>query len=104
MFRLLTINETIFNEIPTIAKMRALFNNYEVDSTINEYVSPVERQEENEFIDEVLKTPVMKAAMKFLQDKGYSEPMKLIEKIRSTIFSDYSQVLLRLIRKRISSY
>lgn len=50
--------------------MRALFNNYEVDSTINEYVSPLEREEENEFIDELLKTPVMKAAMKFLQDKG----------------------------------
>lgn len=68
--RLLTINETILNEVQTIAKMRALFNNYEVDSTVNEYVSPVERQEENEFLDEVLKTPVMKAAMKFLQDKG----------------------------------
>lgn len=50
--------------------MRALFNNYEMDSTVNEYVSPLERQEENEFIDELLKTPVMKAAMKFLQDKG----------------------------------
>lgn len=68
--RLLTINETILNEIPTIAKMRALFNNYELDSSINEYVSPIERQEENDFIDELQKTPVMRAAMKFLQDKG----------------------------------
>lgn len=50
--------------------MRALFNNYELDAAINEYVSPNEREEENEFIDELLKTPVMKTAMKFLQDKG----------------------------------
>lgn len=50
--------------------MRALFNNYELDSAINEYVSPIEREEENEFINEILKTPVMKTAMKFLQDKG----------------------------------
>lgn len=50
--------------------MRSLFNNYELDSAVNEYVSPIERQEENDFVDELLKTPVMKAAMKFLQDKG----------------------------------
>lgn len=69
-FRLLRVNETIFDEVPTIAKMRALFNNYELDSLVNEYVSPIERQEENDFIDEMLKTPVMKLAMKFLQEKG----------------------------------
>lgn len=50
--------------------MRALFDNYEVDATINEYVSPTERKEENEFLNAVLATPVMRTAMKFLQDKG----------------------------------
>lgn len=70
IYSLLTVNETMLDDIPTIYKMRALFNNYELDSSINEYVSPIERQEENEFIDELLKTSVMKTAMKFLQDKG----------------------------------
>lgn len=65
------MNDNILSEMPTVAKMRALFNNYEVDSSINEYVSPIEREEENDFLNEVLKTAVMKTAMKFLQDKGW---------------------------------
>lgn len=61
--------------------MRALFNNYELDSAVNEYVSPIERQEENDFIDELLKTPVMKAAMKFLQDKGKQTILNFVWKV-----------------------
>lgn len=70
IFRLLTVNETVLTATPTIIKMRQLFNNYEIDTTVNEYVSPLERQEETEFLDAVLATPVMKAAMRFLQEKG----------------------------------
>lgn len=40
--------------------MTALFNNYENDATINEYVSPIERKEEDEFLDAILSTPVMR--------------------------------------------
>lgn len=55
---------------PTISKLRQLFDNYEIQTTINEYVSPAERQEEREFLDAVLATQVMKAAMRFLAEKG----------------------------------
>lgn len=40
--------------------MTLLFNNYERDTMVNEYVSPVERKEEDEFLDVILATPVMK--------------------------------------------
>lgn len=40
--------------------MKAMYNNYEQDTAINEYVSPMERKEEDEFIDAVLTTPVMR--------------------------------------------
>lgn len=68
--RLLTINETVLSATPTLIKLRQLFDNYEIDTSVNEYVSPSERQEENEFLDAVLATPVMAAAMRFLQTKG----------------------------------
>lgn len=68
---MLTLNETILSATPTLVKMRQLFDNYEIDTSVNEYVSPQERQEENEFLDAVLATPVMIAAMRFLQTKGW---------------------------------
>jgi poly(U)-specific endoribonuclease len=37
-----------------------MFNNYEQDTSINEYITPIERKEENDFIDAVLQTPVMR--------------------------------------------
>lgn len=50
--------------------MQYLYDNYEVDSYLKETVSSNEQVEENDFIHEILSTPVMKAAMKFLQRKG----------------------------------
>lgn len=40
--------------------MKLMYNNYEQDTAINEYVSPNERKEEDEFIEAVLATPVMR--------------------------------------------
>lgn len=70
MARLLTVDESIFDKVPTIKKMRDLYDNYEVDSYVKESVSSIEQVEENDFIREILNTPVMKAAMKFMQRKG----------------------------------
>lgn len=50
--------------------MRALFDNYELDTTANETVTPSELREEDEFIDKILDTAVMKTAMNYLQQKG----------------------------------
>lgn len=67
---LLQLDESILDATETLTKMRALFDNYEMDAAVNEHVSPIERKEENEFLNAVLATSVMRTAMKFLQDKG----------------------------------
>lgn len=67
--RLLEIDPKAF-EASTIAKMRVLFNNYEVDTMVNEHVTANERKEENDFLDAVMSTNVMRQAMLFLQNKG----------------------------------
>lgn len=59
--RLLKIDEKL-NSVTTVEKMKAMFNNYELDTAINEYVSPMERKEEDEFLEAVLATPVMRLA------------------------------------------
>jgi poly(U)-specific endoribonuclease len=56
---LLQIDEQLY-AVSTVEKMKVMFNNYEQDTSINEYVTPIERKEENEFIDAVLLTPVMR--------------------------------------------
>jgi poly(U)-specific endoribonuclease len=71
--RLLSIDDRL-NQMPTVEKMKALFNNYELDTLTNEYVTPIERKEENEFLDAILATPVMRQAMNFLQQKGKVTP------------------------------
>lgn len=69
--RLIQVDESIMDATQTLIKMRALFDNYEADASINEHVTPNERREENEFLNAVLDTQVMRTAMKFLQDKGW---------------------------------
>lgn len=68
--RLLTLDPKILDSTETMTKMRALFDNYELDASVNENVSPIERQEENDLINSMLQTSVMREAMKFLQMKG----------------------------------
>lgn len=68
--RLLTLNSSILDTVPTIMKMRQLFNNYELDAAINEHVTPAERIEETDLADALLATPLMRKAMTFLQAKG----------------------------------
>lgn len=62
----------------SITKMLTLFNNYELDTKVNEYVTPMERSEENQFLDIIMVSGVMRQAMLFLQNKGESHFMKHI--------------------------
>lgn len=71
LFRLLKIDESIIYKVPTIRKLRALFDNYEVDASDSENVTPNELQENDDFINAVLDTKVMQTAMKFLNRKGF---------------------------------
>lgn len=59
-------------KVPTIKKLRALFDNYELDASDSEHVTPNELQENGDFINAVLDTRVMKTAMNFLNRKGLS--------------------------------
>jgi len=80
-------------ESPTIAKMRLLFNNYEHDTQVNEHVTPNERKEENEFLDAVMTTPVMRQAMLFLQQKGVvgPDPKTHRDLVKELWFTQYSR-------------
>lgn len=90
---MLTINERQVFSIPTIEKFRVLFNNYEQDASVNEYITPIERKEENDFIDTVLATSVMRHAMTFLQQKGIfgPDPAKQREELKTIWFNTYSR-------------
>lgn len=50
--------------------MRKLYNNYELDTGVNEHETPMERAEINEFVDSLLASAPMRHAMSFLQQKG----------------------------------
>ncbi|XP_060662286.1 endoribonuclease CG2145 [Drosophila nasuta] len=77
----------------TIAKMRLLFNNYEQDTLVNEHVTANERREENEFLDAVMATGVMRQAMLFLQQKGLvtPDPKTHRDLVKELWFTQYSR-------------
>lgn len=89
----LSIDERQVYAIPTIEKMRALFNNYEVDTMVNEYVTPMEKKEENDFVDALLATTVMRNAMLFLQKKGVvtADPKTHHDLLKTIWFQLYSR-------------
>lgn len=70
LYRLLSVSNATLSGIQTIVKLRALYDNYELDTMTVENVTPNERQEEDEFIEKVLDTAVMRTAMTYLQQKG----------------------------------
>ncbi|XP_032684675.1 poly(U)-specific endoribonuclease homolog isoform X2 [Odontomachus brunneus] len=67
---LLTVSAEAF-QIPTIQRVLSIFDNYQLDTHTNEYISPAQRQEESLLVDTFLSTNVMAAAMRFLADKGF---------------------------------
>lgn len=89
----LTVDETKIYAIPTIEKMHALFNNYELDTMTNEHVTPLEKKEENDFVDALLATNVMRQAMLFLQKKGIvtADPKTHHELLKTIWFTLYSR-------------
>lgn len=90
--RLLEIDAKAF-DAPTIAAMRSLFNNYEMDTMVNEHVTPNERKEENDFVDAVMSTNVMRQAMLFLQNKGLVSPDPKTHRdlVKELWFTQYSR-------------
>ncbi|XP_055852844.1 endoribonuclease CG2145-like [Episyrphus balteatus] len=66
---LLKVSDRVFN-VTTIAKLRALFDNYHMDTSVNENFTAAELQEQDDFLDTVMATHIMNLTMGFLQSKG----------------------------------
>ncbi|XP_055300541.1 endoribonuclease CG2145-like [Sitodiplosis mosellana] len=67
---LLGISNATLARVPTIVKLQTLYDNYELDTMTVEDVTAAELREEDEFLNKILDTEVMKAAMNYLQIKG----------------------------------
>lgn len=70
----------------------SIFDNYQLDTHTNEYISPAQREEESLLVDTFLSTNVMSAAMRFLADKGhvrkdYYEYKDTLRKLWFNLFS-----------------
>ncbi|KAG4080342.1 hypothetical protein HA402_010834 [Bradysia odoriphaga] len=89
---LITVSETDLDSVSSVKLMRKLFNNYELDTMTNEFVTPLEKREENDLVDTIMGTPVMRHAMAFLQQKGKVTPdpkthRDLVKRIWFTLYS-----------------
>ena len=58
--RFLTIHDNAFDNSIIVNKMKALYDNFEALSSIDERFTTKEKEEQDEFIAELLKSPVMK--------------------------------------------
>ncbi|XP_075222606.1 endoribonuclease Arlr-like isoform X1 [Lycorma delicatula] len=89
---LLNVDEKALKH-PTIASLRAMFDNYDPDVRKAEDVTTGEVQEEDKFLDAVLNTDVMNYTMKFLTDKTLftGDKAKFKEFLKSTWFTLYSR-------------
>lgn len=59
-------------QVPTVARLMALYDNYDPDTTHNEVITNTERKEESDFLDAVLDTPTWTFTNTFLKNKGKS--------------------------------
>lgn len=89
---LITVSETDLDSVSSVKLMRKLYNNYELDTMTNEFVTPLEKREENDLVDAIMGTPVMRHAMAFLQQKGKVTPdpkthRDLVKRIWFTLYS-----------------
>lgn len=61
-------------QYPTILTIRALYDNYEHNSTVKENRTVTKRKEEDLLLDVFLNTNVMARAMKWLSIRGFIDP------------------------------
>jgi len=78
--------------VPTVARLIALYDNYDPDTTHSEVITQGERKEESDFLDAVLNTPTWAYTNSFLKAKGFvngtkSEMKELLNKIWFTVYS-----------------
>lgn len=78
---------------PTYAKLLSLFDNYVLSVNETEQVTTQEKAEETAFLDTLYQTDVMKAAHRFLVDKGLSvsNTVSFKDQLRSIWFGLYQR-------------
>lgn len=69
--RLLEVGKATLDSVPTIVKLRALFGHFNMDAAVPENTSPQKQRAVNDFLEEVLKTEIMKLTMKYLKSKSW---------------------------------
>ncbi|XP_044730042.1 poly(U)-specific endoribonuclease homolog [Chrysoperla carnea] len=89
---LLTVKPEAF-KVPSVTKFRALLDNYIMDSAVTEEVTPLERKEENDFLDTIISTPVMQHARQLLMSKGLikADPNDFKDNLKRLWFTLYSR-------------
>lgn len=73
--------------------MLTLFDNYEMDVSRTENVIPNKLREDDEFINAVLDTQVMKTAMYFLSEKGFPVKSVLQVLIKNAIILNLIEII-----------
>ena len=74
--------------------MLALYDNYAIDVKTKETVTPDERKEETELLDNFMETDVFKTAMKYLADKGFipNDEYEFKDTLKRIWFSQFQRV------------
>jgi len=92
-----SIDTAVFRK-PVYRKLLALYDNYNVDAGVVEDRTRTERQEEDAFLDEVLKSSTMKSALQFLKSKKLftksdAEFRKLLGELWFALYSRGNRIL-----------
>lgn len=85
--------ENVAFQVPSIEKLRALYNNYIVESNMNEIYTAQEKSEENELLDYIMNTSVMQFCRQFLIKKGKigQDPREFKNILREIWFNMYAR-------------
>ncbi|XP_013803553.1 poly(U)-specific endoribonuclease-B-like [Apteryx mantelli] len=95
------VNEERMKSIKTFATFISLLDNYETSTGVAEVVTPEEIAENNNFLDAILETEVMKLAHQFLVKKNLAEPN--LTDFKSQLYDIWFQLYARKEGNRLDS-
>ncbi|XP_075055350.1 uridylate-specific endoribonuclease isoform X2 [Mixophyes fleayi] len=85
------VNENIFKR-PTFARFISLLDNYDRKTGTDETYTPEEIKEQNNFLQEIMKTKVMKELYSFFHQKGlYKTEKEFVDDLQKMWFGLYSR-------------